>query len=385
MNDVKKNEDFKKIVDLDKEVQLKDIKIFLGEYNGFQRYDVYKHPFAKIIERSMRQAFWTPEEISMITDRENFKELPDHIKEVIINNLLFQTFMDSVQNRGLDSCMSAVVTSSEWEAVFKSQAYFELIHSLSYSHILREMFPSNATEIFDRIYKIPQIKNRTDKEIEAYSLIQAYVEGKVKLSNEEFKKKVLILLVHIFFLEGLKFYISFMVTYMINNAYQDAIPGVTKIIKLINFDEDMHVAVVGGLINILKKIPEEGFTHLFKEKWFEEETYKIVEFIVEDELKWGDYLLSFGPIPSLTKEVFRNFMEYYANDRLRRIGLEPLYKDCKKSDIVDWFNTYKDINKDNTAQQEATALNYNIGTMEMDYGDKDLEKLLKELFIREAR
>ena len=37
MNDVKKNDDFKKIVDLDKEVQLKDIKIFLGEYNGFQR------------------------------------------------------------------------------------------------------------------------------------------------------------------------------------------------------------------------------------------------------------------------------------------------------------------------------------------------------------
>ena len=55
MNDVKKNDDFKKIVDLDKEVQLKDIKIFLGEYNGFQRYDVYKHPFAKIIERSRYQ------------------------------------------------------------------------------------------------------------------------------------------------------------------------------------------------------------------------------------------------------------------------------------------------------------------------------------------
>lgn len=379
------NENNKKIVDLELEVPIKDIKIFLGKYNGFQRYDVYKHPFAKTIERAMRQAFWTPEEISMITDRENFNNLPEHIKEVIINNLLFQTFMDSVQNRGLDSCMSELVTSSEWEAVFKSQAYFELIHSLSYSHILREMFPSNSTEIFDRIYKIPEIKKRTSKEIQAYSVIKQYIEGSIKLTDEEAKKKILILLIHIFFLEGLKFYISFMVTYMVNNAYQDCIPGVTKIIKLINFDEDMHVAVVAGLINILKKIPEEGFSHLFKEEWFEETTYKIVENIVKDELEWGDYLLGFGPIPSLTKEVFKNFMEYYANDRLRRIGLAPLYKNVAKTDIVDWFNTYKDINKDNTAQQEATALNYNIGTIELDYADKDLNQLLKELFKREAQ
>ena len=146
----------------------------------------------------------------------------------------------------------------------------------------------------------------------------------------------------------------------------------------------MHVAVVGGLINILKKIKDEGFTHFFTNSWFEETTYKIVKEIVEDELKWGDYLLSFGPIPSITREVFKNFMEDYANDRLKRIGLKPLYN-VQKTDIVDWFNLYKDINKDNTAQQEATAINYNIGTMEMDFADKELEKLLKELFIREAR
>ncbi|MGL4647552.1 MAG: ribonucleotide-diphosphate reductase subunit beta [Mycoplasmoidaceae bacterium] len=373
-----------KLVDLNLVVPTKDIRIFLGQYNGFQRYDVYKHPFSKIIERNMRQAFWTPEEISMIADRENFKNLPEHIKEVFINNLLFQTFMDSVQNRGLDSVMSELVTSSEWESVFKSQAYFELIHSLSYSHIIREMFSSNATEIFDRIYEIPMIKNRTDKEIEAYTVVKQFINGEIKLTDDQAKKKILNLLVHIFFLEGLKFYISFMVTYMINNAYQDAIPGVTKIIKLINFDEDMHVAVVGGLINILKRDKNEGFAHLFTDGWFEEECNRIVTEIVEDEIKWGEYLLSFGPIPSLTREVFEAFMKYYANDRLGRIGVEPLYKDVKKIDIVDWFNVYKDINKDNTAQQEATALNYNIGSMDMDYEDKDLEKLLRRLFKREA-
>ncbi|MEG2232730.1 MAG: hypothetical protein RRY16_02025 [Bacilli bacterium] len=49
--------DNKKIVNLDLFVKSKDVKIFFGEYNGFQRFDIYKHNFAKIIEKLMRQAF----------------------------------------------------------------------------------------------------------------------------------------------------------------------------------------------------------------------------------------------------------------------------------------------------------------------------------------
>lgn len=376
----------KKLVDLNLIVKPKDIKIFLGEYNGFQRYDIIKYPFAKTIEANMRQAFWTPEEISLISDRENFKELPNQAQEVIISNLLFQTLMDSAQNRGLDSVMSELVTSSEWEAVFKTQAFFELIHSLSYSHIIREMFSSDATNIFDRIYKINEIKHRTDKEITSYTRVREYIEGKhPEWSTDEIKKHILTLLVQIYFLEGLKFYISFMVTYMVNYSYNDAISGVAKIIKLINFDEDMHVAVVGGLIRILMRDESEGFTELFHSPWYKETVYAIVDSIVKDELSWAEYLLSFGPIPSLTMEVFDEFMKYYANDRLSRIGLDPLYPGVKKNDIVTWFDMYKDINKDNTAQQESTALNYNIGNMSMDYDDHDLQQMLKELLDRKAK
>lgn len=375
----------KKLLDLNMFVKPKDIRIFLGKYNGFQRYDIIKYPFAKQIENNMRQAFWTPEEISLISDRENFKDLPDSIKEVVVSNLLFQTLMDSAQNRGLDSIMAELVSSSEWEAAFKTQAFFELIHSLSYSHIIREVFSSDATEIFDRIYKIDEIKHRTDKEIEIYSLMKEYLSGEhVDWSEETVRKNILKLLVHIYFLEGLKFYVSFMVTYVVNYNYNDAIAGIAKIIKLINFDEDMHVAVVGGLIRILMSNEEEGFTQYFKSDWFKNEVNLIVDGIVNDELKWAEYLLSFGPIKSLTMEVFNKFMKYYANSRLEKINLPPLYKNIEKDDMVTWFDMYKDINKDNTAQQESTALNYNIGNMSIDYDDNDLKQMLKELMNRKA-
>lgn len=368
-----------RLINLNQYTSPQDQKIFFGKYNGFQRYDIYSNNFSKVIERAMRQAFWTPEEISLIHDRENFKVLPEHIQEILINNILFQTLMDSGQNRGLDKIMAEIVTQSEWEAVFKTQAFFELIHSLSYSHIIRELFPSNASEIFDRVYKIDEIKNRINKEIDAYDEVEELLNKNELIETEENKRKILSLLIHIFFLEGLKFYISFMVTYMINSAYKDAISGITKIIKLINFDEDMHVAVISGLINILKTSQENGFIDLFTSGWFEEHTYEVVDGILKDELEWGKYLLSFGPIPGLTNAVFKEFMHYYANDRLKIIGLEPKYSSIKNMEIVEWFKIYKDINKDNTAQQEAQALNYNIGTMINDIGDADLIKALDEL------
>lgn len=46
-----------KLINLNKHVDLKDQRIFFGEYNGFQRYDFYTNNFSKVIERAMRQAF----------------------------------------------------------------------------------------------------------------------------------------------------------------------------------------------------------------------------------------------------------------------------------------------------------------------------------------
>lgn len=245
------------------------------------------------------------------------------------------------------------------------------------------MFSSDATNVFDRIYQIPEIKNRTNKEIDAYDYIKNWLDGRISIEEEELRKHILTLLVHIFFLEGLKFYVSFLVTYIVNESTNDSIPGVAKIIKLINFDEDMHVSLVGGVLNILSRKDDEGFADLMRSEWYKHHVINIVKNIVEDEVKWGEYLLSLGHVSGLTKSTLNSFMKYYANNRLEKIGFQPLYKEeVNKPDLVTWFENYKDINKDNTAQQEATAINYNIGTMALDYADKDLNgilvKLLKE-------
>lgn len=337
-------------------------KIFLGTYSGFQRFDAYQYKFAKNIEAKMRNAFWNPEEISLVSDRVRFPDLPQHAQEILTQNLLFQTLMDSAQARGLDNILCPMTTSPEWEAVFRTQAYFEHIHSLTYSHIIREVYP-NATEIFDSIEKYPEIQHRIDSEVAAYDLLTPYQEDG-HLSDDIKRQRILELLVKVFALEGVKFYVSFLTTYMINNSYGNAIQGITRLIKLINFDEDMHVSVFGGLLNILRKEDREGFVDLIKSPNFETMVKDTFSDVAKSEIKWGKYLLSIGNIPGLTPKVLSNFVNYYVVDRMQKLKIEVT--EVKSDDTIEWFKTYKDIDLDNVAGQESEGLAYNIGIIKND-------------------
>lgn len=339
-----------------------DRKIFLGNYSGFMRYDLYKYPFAKNIEEKMRQNFWTPSEISLVSDRIKFPDLPFEAQEAITMNLLFQTLLDSIQSRGLDTVLAEITTSPEFEGVFRTQGYFEFIHSLAYSHILREVFP-DSTSVFDRIGEIPEIKERAKKEIDLYNFFTT--EDYKNMDETDKKKTILEMIVRIYALEALKFYMSFLVTYIINVGYNNSIQGISKIIKLIHADENIHVSVMAGLLGILKKNKDEGFSELMQSDWYKKMVVDIIKSVVEDEIEWGGFLLSFGNIPSLTPTVIEKFMKYYGNERLKLIGFDPVYK-VDRIDIVDWFENYHDIDLDNVAGQESEALAYKIGILKND-------------------
>jgi len=343
-------------------------KIFFGEYSGFQRYDNPTYKFAVQQEEKQRNAFWNPNEISMVNDAQKFFELPNGIQEVMIRIWLFQTLMDSGQNKGLEEVIAELCTNPEFEAMFKTWGYFELIHSLSYSHILRGIF-TDSTAIFDKIKDYPEIQHRIDKEVELYTRVK-------NINNldslEEKKKLVLELLVNIFALEGIKFYVSFLVTYIINNSYNNKIQGSTRIIKLINFDEDLHTAMCSGTINILKKEKVEGFTEIMESQWYSDLIDNTFSRVYDDEMSFAKYLLSIAQIPSLTEKVFEQFLKFYVDLRRVQLGKNKIYNQ-EKTDVVQWFENYKDLNKDNAALQESDLAVYSIGIMKNDLPEGKLK------------
>jgi len=359
----------KKIIDTRNLVLERDKeKIFFGEYSGFQRYDSPRYKFAVIQEEKQRNAFWNPNEISMTNDAQKFFDMPEFAQEVMIRIWLFQTLMDSGQNKGIEEILASLSTNPEFEAMFKTWGYFELIHSLSYSHLLRGIF-ADSSIIFDKIKDYPEIQKRIDKEIDLYTRVKN-IDSLNTLDDK--KKLILELLVSIFALEGIKFYVSFLVTYVINNAYGNKIQGATRIIKLINFDEDVHTSMGAGLLNILKKEPIEGFKEIMESQWYKDMVISTFKGVYEDELEWAKYLLSIGDVPTLTEQVMEKFLKYYVDLRLSQLSVEKIYNQ-EKTDVVQWFENYKDMNKDNIAQQESDMAIYSIGIMKNDIPDGKLE------------
>jgi ribonucleoside-diphosphate reductase beta chain len=359
----------KKIIDVSNLVTEKsEEKIFFGNYSGFQRYDNPIYRFAVDMEEKQRNAFWNPKEISMQNDAQKFYELPEEMQNVMIRIWLFQTLMDSGQNKGMEEILSTLCTNSEFEAMFRTWGYFELIHSLSYSHILRGIF-ADSTLKFNMISEFPQIQHRIDREIDLYTR----VKNLEKIESLEDKKKlVLELLVNVFLLEGIKFYVSFLTTYVINNAYNNKIQGATRIIKLINFDEDLHTSMGKGLINILRTESSEGFKELMETEWYNDMVKNSFMSCYKEELEWAEYLISIGNIPTLTREVFEQFLKYYIDFRSTQLGMGKIFNQ-EKTDVVQWFETYKNLNKDNAALQESDLAVYSIGIMKNDVPEGKIE------------
>ena len=339
----------------------KNDQIFFGEYSGFQRYDDPAFPSAVKLEESMRNAFWNPNEISMKDDAVKFHLMPTPVQDAMCSIWFYQTLMDSAQNRGLEETISLFVTNPEFEALFKTWGYFEMIHSLSYSHIFRGIF-MDSTPVFERNFHNSDIINRVKSEIEQYSDIAAYAEDLAGASfSEENAKKIIELILTIYALEGIKFYASFLYTYLIHDRYA-SIPGATRIIKLIAFDELMHTVASTVLIKELRK--DTRFSEILASDWFTETAQKHFLKVYQDESNFAEYLRGvLGEFTPISEDNTNNFLKYWVDLRLRDIGVAGVFGDFEETPIVKWFNEYGDLALSNSALQESDLAVYNIGTM----------------------
>lgn len=339
----------------------KNDQIFFGEYSGFQRYDDPAFPSAVKLEESMRNAFWNPNEISMKDDAVKFHLMPTQVQDAMCSIWFYQTLMDSAQNRGLEETISLFVTNPEFEALFKTWGYFEMIHSLSYSHIIRGIF-MDSTPVFERNFHNTDIINRVKSEIEQYSDIAAYAEDLAGAEfSEENAKKIIELILTIYALEGIKFYASFLYTYLIHDRYA-SIPGATRIIKLIAFDELMHTISSTVLLKELRKDPR--FSEILESEWFRETAQKHFLKVFNDESNFAKYLRDvLGEFTPISEENTNNFLKYWVDKRLNDIDVDGIFGNFEETPIVRWFNEYGDLNLQNSALQESDSAVYNIGTL----------------------
>ena len=155
--------------------------MFFGEDGGVQRYDVFKYPQFDKLNQTMLGYFWRPEEVSLQKDRGDYQTFRPEQKHIFTANLKYQTLLDSVQGRGPSLMFLPYVSNPELEGCIVTWDFFESIHSRSYTHIIKNVYP-DPTEVFDTILNDQEILKRAKSVTENYDkfgkMAQDYVTGK---------------------------------------------------------------------------------------------------------------------------------------------------------------------------------------------------------------
>ena len=131
-------------------------KMFFDGEVDIARYDVVKYPqIEKITDRQLG-FFWRPEEVDILRDANDFDQLTEQEQHIFTSNLKRQIVLDSVQGRAPNLAFLPLVSLPELETWIETWSFYETIHSRSYTHIIRNVYP-NPDDVFDNIMNIKPI------------------------------------------------------------------------------------------------------------------------------------------------------------------------------------------------------------------------------------
>jgi ribonucleoside-diphosphate reductase beta chain len=310
-----------------------DNKIFLDPNGsvGIQRYDVVKYPiFLKLAKRQIG-FFWRPEEVDLSRDGKDFKPLTDHEKHIFTSNIKRQILLDSIQGRAPSQVLGPICSSPEVEAFINAWTFMEQIHSMSYTHIIQNVYPEPSA-ILDSIMDNDQIVELSGDISKYYDALNDWNvaaqrpsldTGWTVFDRRDHKKALWLCLNAINALEGIRFYVSFACSWAF--AEVKKMEGNAKIIKLIAKDENLHLAFTQNLLRILPK-DDPDFADIANDPEVKAEVKEIFETTVRQEKEWARYLFKDGSMIGLNYDLLSDYVEWIANKRMNAIGVESSFK-----------------------------------------------------------
>ena len=343
--------------------------MFFGEDQNTQRYDTFKFPVFDKLNQTMLGYFWRPEEVSLQKDRADYQNFRPEQKHIFTANLKYQTLLDSVQGRGPCLAFLPHVSLPELEGCIVTWDFFETIHSRSYTHIMKNVYP-DPSEVFDTILDDEKILARAqsvtkyyDEFNEAADAFMHRGEGNMR----DVKKKLYLAMQTVNILEGLRFYVSFACTFGFGEL--KLMEGSAKIISLIARDEAQHLALSTHVLKLWaqgKDDPE--MAEIAKE--CEEEVYDLWRECVAEEKDWADYLFKDGSMIGLNSTLLHQYVEYIANRRLKALGFNAIFDQPVNTNPLPWTQHWLSSSGLQVAPQETEVESYIIGGIKQDV-DKD--------------
>lgn len=358
------------------QVNNKKQPMFFGKPLGIQRYDSYKYPIFDKLTTQQLGYFWRPEEVSLQKDRGDYQTLRDEQKHIYTSNLKYQIMLDSVQGRGPGLAFLPYCSLPELEACMTVWEFMEMIHSRSYTYIIKNIY-SDPSEVFDTIITDERILERAKSVTESYDdFITAaqnygasdqwmYQLENVPLAKDtlnDVKRKLYRAIANVNILEGIRFYVSFACSFAFGEL--KLMEGSAKIISLIARDENQHLALTQNIMNKWREGDDPEMQQIAKEE--EEWVYAMFDRAVNEEKRWADYLFKDGSMIGLNDKLLQQYVEWIANRRLKAIGLKPQYDIAANNNPLPWTQHWISSKGLQVAPQETQVQSYVVGGIRQD-------------------
>ena len=337
-----------------------------------QRYETLKYrQFDKLTDKQLG-FFWRPEEIDIMRDAKDFKELTEFEQHIFTSNLKRQILLDSVQGRSPTLAFLPLVSIPELETWITTWAFNETVHSRSYTHIIRNIY-SNPSEIFDGLMDIEPIVNcakdiskHYDALIDASNLWRVLGFGthningqEVVIDEYELKKKLWMAISSVNALEGIRFYVSFACSWAF--AELKKMEGNAKNIKLICRDENVHL---GSTQTLLKLLPQDDADFARIKEETRAECTELFLQAAQQEKTWAEYLFKDGSMIGLNTQLLCQYVDWLTCKRMTAIGLDCGMK--PGSNPLPWTAKWIAGAEVQVAPQEVELSSYTIGAVKMD-------------------
>jgi|UniRef100_A0A6C0BED9 ribonucleoside-diphosphate reductase beta chain len=217
------------------------------------RYVLFPIKYDKVwsMYKTAKSAFWTPEEVDLAKDLDDWEKLNDKEKYFIKNVLAFFAAQDLIVSENLDTRFSQDVKVPEALAFYAFQDAIEYIHSESYALML------------DTYVKDPQEKHELFNAMNTLSWVKQKADWALKWVNNETAPFALRLLAFAI-VEGVLFSGSFCAIYWLKE--RGLMPGLTTFNEFISKDESLHAEFAVLMYSLLKnKLPSDCVYDIFKE------------------------------------------------------------------------------------------------------------------------
>jgi len=343
---------------------------------SIQRYETLKYrQFDKLTDKQLG-FFWRPEEVDVLRDAKDFKELTPFEQHIFTSNLKRQILLDSVQGRSPNLAFLPLATIPELETWIETWAFNETIHSRSYTHIIRNVYGSDPGAVFDTVLEIPEIVDCAkdisryyDDVIAASQWYQLLGEGTHVVNSKEIvvnlrdlKKKLWLAINCANALEGIRFYVSFACSWAF--AELKKMEGNAKIIKLICRDENIHL---GSTQTMIKLLPQDDpvFAEIREET--REECTAIFLSAAQQEKDWARYLFKDGSMIGLNEQLLCQYVDWLTCKRMTAVHLDCGMK--PGSNPLPWTAKWIAGSEVQVAPQETEISSYVIGGTRQDVDD----------------